>query len=309
MLPAPALGGALRATWTILLVAIAWAWLAPAADAQQPVADFTVSPASPMEGERATFVAVLPEGEPRGTVLWDFAGRADLGRRARHTFARAGEKAVTMRWIRRRQVVATVTKTVVVIPRPPGEEEPEEPEEGPEPPEHLLPPNPPEGPPGRLRRATTRQPPAGDDQGPAVLMAPFPVVRIAGVLVPWGARVRLLSVREPARSHGDGSLPRERLSAGAPAPSLPDRARPPPKPGAHPAGGHPPGDIRAPERADRQVHPLQDPGRRASAAQSGPLPGARQAPAGPLSGPLATSAPSRIQTCAQAGGRRASARL
>ena len=125
--------------------------------------------------------------------------------------------------VRGGNVKAMVTRTIRVMAAAPGpapEPAPEpEPSPGPQPPpsqgpsdddgdgddepEFDIPQNPP--PP----ESGSQLPDNGDVPAPA-LMTPFPIVRIAGLLLPGGARVRVLSVRAPrgavvnVHCHGEG---------------------------------------------------------------------------------------------------------
>ena len=170
--------------------------LAPTAAAQEPDADFSVSPVSPVAGENARYEAELRGGLGSGSpaVRWDFNrdGRVDRrGRRVTWRYATPGVKEVTMRVIGDDdddEVRATVTKAVVVVapaPAPPPPDPEPQPEPNPAPSLPAPPALPPEQEVGDL---------------PVELISPFPVVRIAGVLMPWGARVRLLTVRTPRGS-------------------------------------------------------------------------------------------------------------
>jgi PKD domain len=179
---------------TAVLAAAATLTLAAAANAAKPDADFVVTPATPAEGLPASYVAVLSSGDRRLAVEWDFDGDPGglfeiQGASVSHVYATPGERQVSMRVVKDGEVKAVVTKTVNVTPRP------------------VSVPAPPADPtPG------APSPPAPDPAliGAPSLMTPFPVVRIAGQLLPWGARVRLLAVTAPpgalvtARCHGDG---------------------------------------------------------------------------------------------------------
>jgi hypothetical protein len=169
----------------VLLAAAATLALASAATAAKPGADFVVTPSAPAEGLPASYVAVLSSGDPRLTVQWDFDG--DLGgiyetqgATVSHAYATPGEKQVSMRVVKDGEVKDVITKTIYVTPRP------------------VSVPAPPPGPPS----PTAPQPEAPDPVliGAPSLMTPFPVVRIAGQLLPWGARVRLLAVTAPPRA-------------------------------------------------------------------------------------------------------------
>ena len=117
--------------WIVLLAALAAAALARVAFAQDPTADFTVSPATPLEDQRAIYRAVLSRDYRGAGVQWDFD--ADplgvferRGATVRHTYSTPGEKRVRMRVILRGDVKAVVTKTVVMGERSP-EPDPEPP--------------------------------------------------------------------------------------------------------------------------------------------------------------------------------------
>jgi PKD repeat protein len=174
--------------------------LPSAATAAKPDADFAVTPSAPTEGLPASYVAELSSGDPRLSVEWDFDGDPggvfeSKGASIAHVYATPGEKQVTMRVVKEDEVKAdevkaVVTKTIYVTPRP------------------VSVPGPPADSPGPTSPQPTAQDPALI--GAPSLMTPFPVVRIAGQLLPWGARVRLLAVTAPpravvtARCHGDG---------------------------------------------------------------------------------------------------------
>jgi PKD domain len=184
----------------VLLVSAAPLALAGAATAAKPAVDFAVTPSAPAEGMPASYVAVLSSGDRRLAVEWDFDG--DLGgifetqgASVSHVYTTPGEKQVSMRVVKEGEVKQVVTKTIYVSPRPFSVPAP--------------PADPTSGPP--LPTAPQPEPPdpAVIDGAPS-LMTPFPVVRIAGQLLPWGARVRLLAVTTPpkavvtARCHGVG---------------------------------------------------------------------------------------------------------
>jgi hypothetical protein len=181
-----------------LLAVAATLALACAATAAQPAADFTVTPSTPTEGLPASYDAVLSSAYRRAAVEWDFdADPGDVfetpGASVPHTYTTPGEKQVRMRVVKQGKVKAVVTKTIYVNPRPVAQPYP----------------TPAPVPPWPIRT----QPGAGDPavvDGATPLMMPFPTVRIAGQLLPWGARVRLLTVTAPpgavvtARCRGEG---------------------------------------------------------------------------------------------------------
>jgi hypothetical protein len=182
-----------------LLATAASLALVCAATAAPPTADFTVTPATPTVGLAASYDAVLSSGNRRATVEWDFdADPGDVfetpGASIAHVYATPGEKQVSMRVVKGGEVKAVVTKTIYVNPLFAA------PHTDPSPPP--IPPPP-----------TLTQPEAGDPgivDGAKPLMMPFPIVRIAGQLLPRGARVRLFVVTAPlgavvtARCRGTG---------------------------------------------------------------------------------------------------------
>jgi hypothetical protein len=207
-----------RATTIALLGVIASLALASAATAAPPKADFTVAPATPTVGLAASYQAVLSPENPSATVEWDFAGDpADVveaaGASVAHVYLTPGEKQVTMRVFKEGKgkggkgkggkINAVVTKTIYVNPlvaTPPTDPTPAP-----------VTPSPQPDAPGTVDEAK-------------VLMTPFPIVRIAGRLLPRGAWVRLLVVTAPpgavvtARCRGTGCPlgPLRRRSHGRP---------------------------------------------------------------------------------------------
>jgi hypothetical protein len=186
-----------------LLTAAATLALVCAATAAQPAADFTVTPSAPTEGLATTYHAVLSSAYRGAAVEWDFDGDpGDVfetqGASVSHVYTTPGEKQVSMRVVKGGKIKAVVTKTIYVNPRP--VESVGEPYTDPTP--APVAPSPPR-----------TQPGAGDTAvfgGATPMMMPFPSVRIAGLLLPWGARVRLLAVTAPAgavvtaRCRGEG---------------------------------------------------------------------------------------------------------
>ncbi len=168
--------------------------LASAATAAPPKVDFTVAPATPTVGLAASYQAVLSPPNPLATVEWDFDGDPGVfeaaGASVAHAYLTPGEKQVTMRVFKEGKgkggkINAVVTKTIYVNPllaTPHSDPAPAQPDARP---------------PGSVDEAT-------------LLMIPFPIVRIAGRLLPRGAWVRLLVVTAPrgavvtARCRGTG---------------------------------------------------------------------------------------------------------
>ncbi len=158
-----------------------------------------VTSSAPTAGLAASYDAVLSPAYRGAAVEWDFDGDSrdvfeTQGASVAHVYTTAGEKQVRMRVLKQGKVKAVVTKTIYVNPRP------VEPVAGP-----YTDPTP-----APVAPSPTR---AGDPavvDGATPLMMPFPIVRIAGQLLPWGARVRLLTVTAPpgavvtARCRGEG---------------------------------------------------------------------------------------------------------
>ena len=204
MLPAPQLSRGRLATWIVVIAALIMPLFGHSAFAQGPSADFTVTPATPTAGAPVTFRAVLSSHYEKASVWWHFGagplGPITRGREVNHTFGAPGDKQVTMAVVRGGDVKTMVTKTVRVMaaaepapppgPQPPPSQGPSDGGDDDDEPEFDTPQNPP--PP----ESGSQLPANGDVPAPA-LMTPFPIVRIAGQLLPGGARVRVLSVRGP----------------------------------------------------------------------------------------------------------------
>jgi PKD domain len=169
-----------------VLALIASLSLASAATAAPPKADFTVAPAAPTVGQPVSFQAMLSPPNSLATVEWDFGSGVveATGASVAHTYATAGEQQVTMRVFKDGKgkggkINKVVTKTIYVNPLV------------------ATPPSPQPEAPGSVDEAQ-------------LLMTPFPIVRIAGRLLPRGAWVRLLVVTAPrgavvtARCRGTG---------------------------------------------------------------------------------------------------------
>jgi hypothetical protein len=191
-----------------VLVVVASLALASAAAAAPPQVDFTVAPATPTVGLAASYQAVLSPPNDLATVEWDFDGDPAVfeaaGASVEHAYLTPGEKQVTMRVFKDGKgkggkIDAVVTKTIFVNPLVAT------PRSAP------APPQPDAGAPGNVDEAT-------------LLMIPFPIVRIAGRLLPQGAWIRVLSVTAPrgavvtARCRGTGCPlgPLRRRSQGRP---------------------------------------------------------------------------------------------
>ena len=134
-----------------------------------PVADFTWNPSRPVAGESLELVSTSTDFEgPLTAISWDLDGDGKFGdgsaSRIRQPFAAPGTYDVGLRVTDSDGAVSTVRKRVTVAAPP------------------VIPP------PSRALSPRPR------------LMSPFPVIRIAGTVLPRAARVRVLSVRAPRGS-------------------------------------------------------------------------------------------------------------
>jgi len=151
-----------------------------------PVPGFEYSPASPLTGELVTFTSTSSASEGSITDTdWDMDGDGEFddasGEEVTWSFASAGDHLVLLR-VRQtggRQAVAFATVEVTERPAPPP---PAGEPTGPAPTGSGLPVVP------IFPRPPARRP---------VLMQPFPIVRIAGVVLPRAALIRILSVGAP----------------------------------------------------------------------------------------------------------------
>lgn len=168
-----------------------------------PSPSFVYSPSAPVAGETVTFTSTSTASQGSiDSVEWDLdadGAYEAMGGEVARSFA-AGVHTVTMRVTQTngRQAVA-VSDVEVAEPAPPpdsGSADPGTGDAGPATPG-------PDGPGGAVT-VTAPKP------KPPVAMRPFPVVRIAGVVLPHGALVTILSVRAPrgasvlARCRGRG---------------------------------------------------------------------------------------------------------
>ena len=138
-----------------------------------------MTPSSPLAGEPVSFAGGSDPDGDSVTRLWDFGdGAIDTGPTPSHTYANAGDYTATLTATDEHGASGTTFQTVTV--RAPTEAPPAE------------------GPPASAPVAGLK--PLKDPFTPLVRMRPFPVVRIAGVVLPRGARVQILSVRAPRGS-------------------------------------------------------------------------------------------------------------
>jgi chitodextrinase len=148
----------------------------PPPENSPPSATFSFAPASPLAGEAVTFSGGSdPEDGDLVTRLWDFGdGTTDTGPTPSHAYASAGDYTVTLTVMDSHGEFAQTFQSVAVRPRP----------DGPAPGT------------GEVGGAVPSFPAPTGATGPFP-MRPFPVVRIAGVVLPRGALIRILSVRGP----------------------------------------------------------------------------------------------------------------
>jgi len=151
-----------------------------------PFAGFEWSPEQPFAGDIAFFSSTSTPSQGSITETdWELDGDGDFddatGPEVPWAFATTGEHLVQMRVTQSNGLQSVAFATVDVVERPP-------PLPGPQPP--------PGAGPGDFVETGPDPAPVAPATRPA-RMSPFPVVRIAGVVLPRGALVRILSVRAP----------------------------------------------------------------------------------------------------------------
>jgi PKD repeat protein len=149
-----------------------------------PSATFTFAPASPVVGEDVTFTGGSDPDGDLVTRLWDFGdGTTDTGPTPSHAYASAGDYIATLTVTDSHGAPAQTFQSVPVRARSVSEPAPTTGEVG--------------GPKPSFPAPTGIAPaPRTGATGPFP-MRPFPVVRIAGAVLPRGALIRILSVRGP----------------------------------------------------------------------------------------------------------------
>jgi PKD repeat protein len=151
-----------------------------------PTPEFEWSPAEPFAGDVAFFTATSTPSQGSITqVDWDFDGDGlfddATGPQVPATFTSVGTHLVQMRVTQTNGLQAVAFADVTVLERPPP----------------LAPPPPPPPAEPDAVVAPVLIPETVTPATRPVRMSPFPVVRIAGVVLPNGALVRILSVRAP----------------------------------------------------------------------------------------------------------------
>lgn len=177
-----------------------------------PTANFSFSPSAPETGEAVKFTSSVddPDGDSV-TLEWRFGdGATSTATSPSHTYSSEGTYTVVLTATDEHGAFTTRTRSVTVSAQSP---EPE-PEPGPAPAGQPPADQPPAGPgPTDLLPAPVAPPPTAKRP---VLMRPFPIVRIAGVVLQRASLIRILSVRAPR-----GSSIRVRCSGkGCPAPTI-----------------------------------------------------------------------------------------
>jgi len=161
-----------------------------------PSAAFTFSPPGPLVGEDVLFAGGSdPDGDPI-TREWDFGDGTPVSSEAApaHAYAAAGPYTVALSVTDDRGGFDSTSRDLTVSPQPP--------------------------PPGGGAAAPADPVVGGRNSDPEpapVRMKPFPVVRMAGLVLPGGALVKILSVRAPV---GATARVRCRPSKACPAPTL-----------------------------------------------------------------------------------------
>jgi chitodextrinase len=149
-----------------------------------PSATFTFAPASPVVGEEVTFTGGSDPDGDLVTRLWDFGdGTTDTGPTPSHAYASAGDYIATLTVTDSHGAPAQTFQSVPVRARSVSEPAPTTGEVGGSKPSFPAP-------------TGIAPAPRTGATGPFP-MRPFPVVRIAGAVLPRGALIRILSVRGP----------------------------------------------------------------------------------------------------------------
>jgi len=192
---------AVRAALAGVVVLILALTVAAVASAQAVVVDFSYDPAAPTAGEPVTFTSTSSLERRIVLEAWDFNDDGEIdafGHSVTRTFDSAGTYSVVLHAVGDTGMVRSASKLVTVSPGLPAPPAP------PPPP----PPRPvvvePSSPPPTAHPSPIPQPPAAPVPPPTTgssaptVIAPFPVVRIAGSYTTLGVRLRLFAVTAPA---------------------------------------------------------------------------------------------------------------
>jgi hypothetical protein len=152
-----------------------------------PTVAFDFDPSSPLAGQDVTFASQVsdPEDDPV-SLAWDFGDDATAtGAMPRHAYTDPGTYTVTVTATDSHGASSTASDKIEVRPDPDGSAPP------------------PDGSTPSPDASTPSTSAPGELIGVAPrlrMMSPFPVVRIAGTVMPDGARISVLSVRAPRGS-------------------------------------------------------------------------------------------------------------
>jgi hypothetical protein len=167
-----------------------------------PTANFSFAPAAPKTGEAVKFTPSVtdPDGDSV-TLGWQFGdGATSTGTSPSHAYSSPGTYTVVLTATDEHGAFTTQTRSLTVsAPQsegPPAEQPPAEQPPAQQPPGEQPPGEQPPAGPGPTELLPAPVAPAPAAKRP-VLMRPFPIVRIAGVVLPDGALIRILSVRAP----------------------------------------------------------------------------------------------------------------
>jgi hypothetical protein len=160
--------------------------------------DFSYTPAAPTANEAVTFTSTSSLARPIVRESWDFDGDGHFdasGHAVTHTFVSAGVYSVTLEAQNDRGRIRSASKLVSVLgaASPPSSPTP--------PPAAPAPPPAPPAPAPQPAAPATPTPTTGSATGapPATTtIAPFPIVRIAGVYSSSGVRLRVFAVTAPS---------------------------------------------------------------------------------------------------------------
>jgi hypothetical protein len=176
--------------------------LTRAASAQATTVDFTFTPPAPTAGEPVTFTSTSSLARPIVRESWDFNGdgRFDAsGHTATFRFTAPGAHSVTLQVQTDRGRLRSTSKVVTVLGAAPAPAPPPAPPALPPAPPAPPPPPPPPRPPAPAPVPSPTTGSATSVPAAPTTIAPFPIVRIAGIYSRRGVRLRLFTVTAPTR--------------------------------------------------------------------------------------------------------------